>query len=75
MSDPTDNATDDQLFAEEQLARRVEQERLARETASGATHCVDCGEEIPVKRRELLPYATRCVDCQGFADLMDRRRR
>nr|WP_282103675.1 TraR/DksA C4-type zinc finger protein [Halomonas getboli] len=48
---------------------------MARETASGATHCVDCGEEIPVKRRELLPYATRCVDCQGFADLMDRRRR
>lgn len=27
--------------------------------------CADCGLEIPVERLEVLPFATRCVDCQG----------
>lgn len=26
--------------------------------------CEECGEEIAVKRLEVLPFATRCVDCQ-----------
>ncbi len=26
--------------------------------------CVECGEEIPEKRLELLPYAERCVECK-----------
>jgi len=25
--------------------------------------CADCGEAIPIKRLEALPYAARCVDC------------
>lgn len=25
--------------------------------------CVRCGEQIPEKRLEALPYATTCVDC------------
>lgn len=75
MSDPTDRATDDQLFAEEQLAREVEQQRLAREWVSGATHCEDCDDEIPARRREALPYVTRCVPCQEFEDHKGRRRR
>lgn len=27
--------------------------------------CEDCGEEIALERLEALPFATRCVDCQG----------
>lgn len=26
--------------------------------------CIDCGEEIPAARRERMPYAQRCVECQ-----------
>ena len=75
MRDPTDRATDDQLFAEEQLARLVEQQRLARECVSGATHCEDCDGEIPTRRREALPYVTRCVECQELADRLQARHR
>lgn len=75
MSDPTDFATNDQLHLEAQMAAQIEQQRIAREQASGATHCEDCDEEIPPRRREALPYVTRCVDCQQFADQQGRRRR
>lgn len=26
--------------------------------------CVECGEEIPEKRLELIPYAEYCVECK-----------
>jgi len=26
--------------------------------------CIDCGEEIPEKRRRAVPGCTRCLDCQ-----------
>lgn len=68
MSDPTDYATDDQLFAEAKLAEQIKRERRARETPSGVTDCADCGDEIPAARRESLPYVTRCVSCQEQAD-------
>lgn len=28
-------------------------------------YCVSCGEEIPLKRLELDPAVTTCVDCAG----------
>ena len=34
----------------------------------GTTHCVDCGEEIPERRRLALPGATTCVGCQSGRD-------
>jgi DnaK suppressor protein len=27
--------------------------------------CRECGEEIPKARLKILPFATRCVACQG----------
>lgn len=30
----------------------------------GTSHCIDCGEEIPEKRKMVAPWATRCVYCQ-----------
>jgi phage/conjugal plasmid C-4 type zinc finger TraR family protein len=30
--------------------------------------CVDCGYEIPLKRRLLKPGCRRCVDCQGILE-------
>lgn len=34
----------------------------------GTTHCVECGDEIPSKRREVLPSAKTCVHCQSGRD-------
>ena len=34
----------------------------------GTTHCVECGEEIPVARRSALPGARTCVTCQSGRD-------
>lgn len=32
--------------------------------AVSATHCRDCGEEIPERRRGLVAGCQRCADCQ-----------
>ncbi|MGH6986847.1 MAG: DksA/TraR family C4-type zinc finger protein [Caulobacteraceae bacterium] len=34
----------------------------------GASHCVECGGEIPKARRRALPGATRCISCQSGRD-------
>lgn len=40
--------------------------------ASLLTVCIDCGEEIPEKRRRAVPGCRRCIDCQT---LFERRHR
>jgi RNA polymerase-binding protein DksA len=30
--------------------------------------CVRCGKSIDVERLEVIPYATRCIDCQRLAE-------
>ncbi len=30
----------------------------------GQTDCEDCGELIPAARRQAMPCAIRCIDCQ-----------
>lgn len=32
--------------------------------AVSATHCVDCGDDIPELRRVKVPGCQRCADCQ-----------
>ncbi|MBS0504649.1 MAG: DksA/TraR family C4-type zinc finger protein [Proteobacteria bacterium] len=34
----------------------------------GTTHCIECGEEIPKRRREALPGVRTCVACQSGRD-------
>ena len=34
----------------------------------GTTHCVECGEEIPARRRAALPGVRTCVACQAELD-------
>lgn len=53
-------------------AKELEQEHrqkgieAVRETVNkqGTTDCIDCGEEIPLARRQAYPAATRCISCQ-----------
>jgi phage/conjugal plasmid C-4 type zinc finger TraR family protein len=34
----------------------------------GATHCIECGDEIPEGRRRALPGARTCLACQSGRD-------
>ena len=34
----------------------------------GTLECVECGEEIPVRRRQTLPGVTTCIGCQAGRD-------
>ncbi|KZE34167.1 TraR/DksA C4-type zinc finger protein [Crenobacter luteus] len=55
--------------------RAQELDELHREAALAAhrrescgqsySHCADCGEPIPEKRRQCVPGCTRCIDCQN----------
>ncbi|WP_200780122.1 TraR/DksA family transcriptional regulator [Klebsiella oxytoca] len=38
-------------------------------SAVSATHCRDCGEEIPERRRELVAGCQRCVSCASDIEL------
>lgn len=51
------------------LADRLRaQARAAALGEPGAWICADCGEEIHAARRHALPSATRCVECQAWAE-------
>lgn len=41
---------------------------LARLRAGDYGICHECEEEIPEKRLRALPFATRCLSCQGTAE-------
>jgi phage/conjugal plasmid C-4 type zinc finger TraR family protein len=34
----------------------------------GTLECVECGDEIPMRRREALPGVTTCIACQSARD-------
>ena len=44
------------------------QQRAAALDAPGAEICADCHEQIPLERRQALPSAIRCVNCQAWAE-------
>ena len=44
-------------------------------SAVSATHCRDCGEEIPERRRELVAGCQRCAGCQEEEELRGKHRR
>ena len=37
-------------------------------TGESAEECEDCGDEIPIKRRQAIPGCTRCAFCQGLVE-------
>lgn len=54
---------------EQQLAEALARHQRAQAPAgAGSLECVDCGEPIPVKRREALPGCETCVDCQSVRE-------
>lgn len=50
-------------LAERRLEQTIQNMRINHNAVS-ATHCVDCGDPIPTRRRELVAGCQRCADCQ-----------
>jgi DnaK suppressor protein len=61
------NATADEVVRMSRLLELVEDacERVDRGTFGV---CVACGEKLPRKRLELLPWAPYCVNCQDLSE-------
>lgn len=62
-----DGAVQDQIDDTAKDAVLTARARLAASEGEGETHCVECGEEIPDRRR-VMPGARTCVDCQSSRD-------
>jgi phage/conjugal plasmid C-4 type zinc finger TraR family protein len=63
--DDADKATD---LEEARTAATMAKIAIQLKTVNLDPYCEDCGKEIPPKRREAVPYATRCVTCQELDD-------
>ena len=61
-----DSAVNDQI--EDTVKDAVLRARAETPRGESATHCDDCGEPIPEKRRAALPGVRRCVACQSESD-------
>lgn len=62
-----DGAVSEQIEAtlKDELARMQARKRPVGESL---THCAECEEEIPEKRRLALPGVKLCIDCQQDRD-------
>ncbi len=61
-----DGAVQDQIDAsvEDEVARA--RSRIPR--GPSRTHCEECGDEIPLARREAVAGVTHCISCQETLD-------
>ncbi len=48
--------------------------RVALERITQGTYgiCAECGDDIPIKRLEALPFAMYCTDCQEYVDQVNK---
>lgn len=61
-----DGAVQDQIDAT--IKDAVERARSGLPTGPSLTHCAECGEDIPEKRRLAIPGVRLCVACQEAQD-------
>lgn len=61
-------------LAERRLEQTIQNMRINHNAVS-ATHCVDCGDEIPMRRREVVAGCQRCAECQEVAEERGKHRR
>lgn len=53
---------------EDTITDAVRSARARIPQGAGVRECVECGEEIPARRREAMPGVTTCVTCQSGRD-------
>ena len=61
-----DGAVQDQI--DDTVMDGVLRARANMPAGEGETYCVECGDEIPERRRQVLPGGRRCVGCQSALD-------
>ena len=61
-----DGAVQDQI--DDTVSDAVSAARARMPSGESERWCVECGEEIPERRREALPGVKRCVACQSSLD-------
>ncbi|WP_439327898.1 TraR/DksA family transcriptional regulator [Lonepinella sp. BR2357] len=65
MTDAIDNAQQ-----AEQLQRDIAlRNQLSVQRNISLTHCIDCADPIPEKRRQMVIGCKRCIDCQQEFEL------
>ncbi|EPH3179276.1 TraR/DksA family transcriptional regulator [Citrobacter braakii] len=55
-------------LTQQQIEMAVAAHRL-NHSAVSATHCVECGDNLPEARRKAYPGCTMCVECQSNMEL------
>lgn len=66
-----DGAVQEQISASIEDAAKKARASLPR--GESLTHCEECGEEIPPKRRQALPGVRLCVACQQAMERAEER--
>lgn len=72
MADKADIAGD---YIEQSLEQALEKQRNQVKPVNDEPYCLECGDEIPAKRREALPGCPTCVDCQQLLEASNRNYR
>ena len=65
-----DGAVQDQI--DDSIADAVLSARASMPTGESETHCVECGEPIPERRRRALAGVRTCMACQTVRDAKPR---
>ena len=65
-----DGAVQDQI--DDTITDAVRAARARMPTGPAATHCLECGDPIPERRRAALPGVRTCVPCQSEIDARPR---
>ena len=61
-----------QIEQERELRRLLAARAYALPAGASASHCDDCGAEIPQARRLAMPGCIRCVQCQQEHEGLER---
>ncbi|HGF1360432.1 TPA: TraR/DksA family transcriptional regulator [Enterobacter cloacae] len=61
-------------LAQQRIDMAIAAHRINRDAVS-ATHCSDCGEDIPELRRAKVPGCQRCASCQQDSELRQKQGR
>lgn len=67
-----DGAVQDQI--EDSIKDELARIKANRPAGESLSHCEECGEPIPEKRRKLVAGVRLCVACQSERDASDARR-
>jgi DnaK suppressor protein len=80
FADPVDSASREEEFAVE-LRTRDRERRLIKKIEMSVDsieqghygYCERCGAEIGIRRLEVRPTATQCIDCKTFSEIQEKQ--